>query len=252
VYRPHPFEKPEPYVERLQGFDNLRLAKEGAVYGWLLGASAVIHRGSSTAIEAALAGVPAFSPAWIPAHLNLPSVEAVSVFCHSEDDLVERIRAAVAQPAAVSKAVREKLDRIVSAWFLAVDGRSHERLAAAILRSSNGGSVVSHRQCLRILEGRYGSRVPWRHRVRSAARRGLGLPFHWSFRHWRDEPDLSFDRSQCFFGVEQVRCIAAALEPAAREYYGNGWRPVQVRPAGEAGEYHFDYRHGRSIVLTAA
>ncbi len=252
VYRPHPFERPEPYQDQFQGLHNLHLLKSGAIYPWILSACAVVQRGSSSAIEATLAGVPALAPSWVPCHLDLPSVEAVSLPCASEGELVDRLRSAAAGGLAIPAEVCSRLQGIISNWFCSGDGRSHERVAAAILEGSNGSGRVSIAECRRILEGVSGPRhrIRWRLRVRSWARGALGLPIQWSFRHWRDEPDLSWDHSQCYFGAEQVRSIAEALEPAARALYGDGWRRVEVRRAEDQGEYRFGYSHGRSIALT--
>jgi len=252
IYRPHPFEKPETYEGRLDGLPNLHLVKQGTLPAWILRASALISRGSSTAIEASLAGIPALAPAWIRCHLDLSSVESVSLSCATEDELVERLQEAVEGCLGVPAAVRSILERIVSDWFCAADGRNYERVAAAILRSFRSGDRVSLDRCLRIVEGVDHRRGRWRRRLRSRVRHALGLPLHWCFRHWRDEPDLEFDESQCYFGPEEVRRIVGVLEPAARNLYGGAWRPIRVHSATEHGEYYFGYRHGRAIVLAGA
>ena len=53
VYRPHPFERVETYESLLEKRDNLHLLKIGTVEGWILRAAVIVHRNSTTAIEAA-------------------------------------------------------------------------------------------------------------------------------------------------------------------------------------------------------
>jgi surface carbohydrate biosynthesis protein len=58
VFRPHPSENHETYKIIFKGVKNIIVNHEGAVGPWILGAKAVIHDGCTTAIEAALSGVP--------------------------------------------------------------------------------------------------------------------------------------------------------------------------------------------------
>jgi surface carbohydrate biosynthesis protein len=252
VYRPHPFENLAPYEELLEKRPNLRLAREGTVDGWLLRASAIIQKGCTTAIEATLAGIPALSPAWIPTPLELETVEAVSVHCASEEELVEAIQAAVRGDAVIPDRVRRSLESVVAAWFFQADGRAHERVAAAVRDAASAGGRVSLDRCADLLDGLAGPRPGWKRRARALARRTLGLPVTWSFRHGRDTPDLSWDASERRYGVEQVQAVAAAVEPAARSFYGGKWRPVRVEAALANGHYQFRHDHGRSVALIPA
>jgi surface carbohydrate biosynthesis protein len=249
VYRPHPFESVDTYSGCFDGIPNLQLIKQGTIQGWIFRASAIVHCGSSTAIDAALAGIPALAPSWIPSHLQLPTVEAASIACGSEDELADHVRAAVAgEPTPANPAV----DEIIRDWYFAIDGRSHDRIASAMLDACKERLPISLPQCRRMLDGVDGPKTPFRHRLRHVARRVFNLPVHWSFTHWRDEPPDGWDHFGAYFGVEDVRSIVAELEPAARKLYGDSWRNVRVQSASERGEYHFNYRHGRAIVLTTA
>ncbi|HSL81368.1 MAG TPA: surface carbohydrate biosynthesis protein, partial [Thermoanaerobaculia bacterium] len=84
VYRPHPFERVETYRSLVGSHRNLQVVAEGTVDGWLLGSSALIQLSSTTAVEAALAGVPSLSTDWLPTWHRLEPVEAVSISCSSE------------------------------------------------------------------------------------------------------------------------------------------------------------------------
>ena len=79
VLRPHPFENPEPYRSALGRFPNVVINDCGPVQPQINAAAAVIQRSCTTAIESAAAGVPTFSPQWLPAPFLMPMAEEVSV-----------------------------------------------------------------------------------------------------------------------------------------------------------------------------
>lgn len=61
IIRPHPSENRDPWDELAQQFDNVHVVFSGNVTPWLLGAKAVVHCGSTTAVEAHLLGRPVIS-----------------------------------------------------------------------------------------------------------------------------------------------------------------------------------------------
>ncbi|MEC9342936.1 MAG: surface carbohydrate biosynthesis protein, partial [Pseudomonadota bacterium] len=71
VVRPHPNEDHTPWHEAVAGIDNAHAVFEGGVNPWIFGATAMVHNSCTTAIEAAVAGVPVlnFRP-WQSAHDN--------------------------------------------------------------------------------------------------------------------------------------------------------------------------------------
>ncbi len=245
IYRPHPFENPDTYRDRLPSRPNLHLVKRGAVDGWILRARALIQRGCSTAIEATLAGVPALAPSWISTPYPLEAVEAVSLPCACEEELAAQLTAAAAGRDVIPEAVRSRLQTVLSDWFFAVDGQCHQRVADAVMDALDSRPPrPSLPYCRRALDGLAGDRVTWKDRARALARRALRRPLTWSFRHWRDMADLSWDRSQCYFGAGEVRAAVQALQPVAPRL-----ATVQVSSALERGEYRFPCPAGRSVVL---
>lgn len=253
VYRPHPFEKPETYEGQLDGQPNLHLVKRGTVEGWILRASAIIHRGSSTAIEATLAGCPAFSPAWIPTPVSYGAVDAVSIHCASEDEMRVRIRSAVDGEPGLLNEVQPSLRDVLAQWFSTVDGCAHRRVADAILDClADSTPRVSLDRCCEALEKLDMPQATWRDRARARAKRLLRLSPDWSFRQWREVTDLSWDRSARYFGAQEVQAIVRALEPAAAQACAESCRGVLVESAQPGGDYHFHYRHGRAVRLTPA
>jgi surface carbohydrate biosynthesis protein len=132
VYRPHPFEGIEQYRALLEPRANLHLVKEGTVDGWLLSARAMIHWGSSTAVEGNLAGIPVFTPGWLPMHLPVPAVDAVSLRPSTEAQLIDRLESVLAGRHVVPDEIRGACDDISRKVFHCVDGRSHQRVADAV------------------------------------------------------------------------------------------------------------------------
>jgi surface carbohydrate biosynthesis protein len=256
VYRPHPFEKVETY-HRLLDLDtrpNLHLIKRGAVDGWILRASAVIQRSCSTAIESAIAGVPALSPVWLPTGLEQQTAESVSVPCASEEEMAAHVEAALSGDLALPPEVQASLDRVIADWFYKMDGEAHDRVAGAVAGTLQGKArAVSLDYCR---EGAYGmldidGGSSWKNRVRSLARKVPGLPIDWSFKLWRNLSGTSeWDNSEKHFDLVDVRRMVEAVQPIAREVYGEGWCDVEAQTAKQAGDYHFGYLRGRSVTLS--
>jgi surface carbohydrate biosynthesis protein len=61
IIRPHPSEDPDPWSKLARDFENVHIAFEGGITPWLLGADAILHCGSTTAVESHLLGRPVIS-----------------------------------------------------------------------------------------------------------------------------------------------------------------------------------------------
>jgi surface carbohydrate biosynthesis protein len=250
VYRPHPFENLSTYKRLLKRRDNLRLIKSGTVDGWILRSRAVIQWSCSTAIEAAIAGVPALSPAWIPARAQ-PLAESVSVLCVSEDELTQTLESILEHRFQPSEAIGKRLVRLIKEWFFQIDGRAHERVADGILRSLETGAKRRPRFSWR--DSYYG----WRLRgesLRSVAgaflRKVLGLPHNWSFRQFAVIPSsYPWEQSEKFFNADQVRLLVDAIQLCARNGTRETLRKIGVQQAQERGDYRSRYHEGRSVTL---
>ena len=134
VLRPHPHERAATYQDGIDpGAPNLEVRGEGTVDGWIVRSSAMIHRHCTTALEAGFAGVPAIAPLWVPTASNAPDAERVSIRCRTYEELVAVLDAVDGGEDVVTDEARSALARIVDEWMLAVDGRSHERVADALL-----------------------------------------------------------------------------------------------------------------------
>jgi surface carbohydrate biosynthesis protein len=247
VYRPHPFEDPETYRGQLAGLPNLHLVKQGSVEGWILRASAVIHCGSSTAVEAALAGRAALSPAWIPTPARYPVVDAVTMACSTEDELLRRVQEAVDRKTFWAA---ENLQPVLAEWFAAPDGLAHERVAAAILEAlAAPGPAVNLRRCETAYERLDRPGAGLLPKARSLARRTMGLPVDWSFRRWGRQPARVRVLDGAGFDLESVRAIAQALGPAMQRRGPSAWRGATADDAQTTGHYRFGYAHGCAVTL---
>jgi surface carbohydrate biosynthesis protein len=134
VVRPHPHERLQTYEDSLSGIaPNLSVVRTGTVDGWLVRSSALVHRQCTTAIEAGLAGVPALGAQWVPSTTDAPDTDLVSLRCETQEELDAALDAVAKGELRVAPEVQRELDRIVDEWLHAVDGRSHERVAAALL-----------------------------------------------------------------------------------------------------------------------
>ena len=61
VIRPHPNERPEGWLNNLEGIENVFVVFEGPILPWIIGSLGVIHNGCTTGIETALLNKPLIS-----------------------------------------------------------------------------------------------------------------------------------------------------------------------------------------------
>ena len=152
VLRPHPFERLETYTELLNLHSNLHVTREGSIENWLRIASGVIHRSCTTAIEASMCNIPAFSARWIPFPDDIESTERVSIQCLSYEELSKHISAIVSGN---FHAVAQDKESVIADWFYAVDGKAHQRVAqeiTAVLQDTTSPDINLAR-CGRIAQG---------------------------------------------------------------------------------------------------
>lgn len=251
VYRPHPFERTATYRDLLDSRDNLHLVKSGTVTGWILRASAIIQRGCSTAIEAGIVGVPAITPAWIPAASERPAVEAVSLQCRSEAELTDTLKAIVADQFELPATIQERLAEVVRDWFFRIDGQAYRRVAECILGNLPAKVQVGQYSTWSEVSSRFRLRTK---SLRSMAdvtlRRLLDLPSNWSHRRWGVLPgSLPWEESEKYFDAEQVRVLVNAIQMSAQDGSKKLLGKIGVLPAHERGDYGSLSFPGRSVTI---
>jgi surface carbohydrate biosynthesis protein len=251
IYRPHPFENEAAYRDLLEPRENLHLVKEGTVDGWILRSSAVIQRGCSTAIEAGMAGIPALSPDWIPTPSTMEAAEAVSIPCHSEEDLTEKLRRFLAGNAAVPDSIKIALEKVISDWFYKNDGQAHRRVGDGILKAlERSPRRKDLSKCRAQYYGINRPGVPPGARATARLRRAFGLPVHWSFQRMRNiTGELPWDNTEKYFDVSRVRTIMIAITESSPAASYESLSRIKVEAAQERGDYLFRYGRGRAVAM---
>ncbi|MGH9387805.1 MAG: surface carbohydrate biosynthesis protein [Vicinamibacterales bacterium] len=243
VYRPHPFERVATYDALLERRSNLHLVKQGTVDGWILRASVVIQRNSTTAIEAAAAGLPVLLPSWIAVGEQFESVEAVSVPCASQDELDQQLGDRLAGKGHDAAAFGSAVNQAIRDWFYAIDGAAHERVATAILSHMYGSDESGRRRrARRELPHEWPPPRSAAVRARIAVRKALGLSVGWSFRHWATrDPGHDWQRSERHFDATAIQVVAKVV--------GADGSSMIVGPAEPERDYFVPYEWGHAIVM---
>ena len=231
IYRPHPFEGEEIYKTLLEPLPNLHLVKKGTVDGWLLRAKALIHWGSSTAIDACLVGVPAFTAGWIPAHLPVPSVDSVSIKCSTEKELLKHIDEVLNGNFKLPPEIAGNIKKVVAENFYKIDGYAHKRVADAILKAVYSRTPnPSLSKCSNLVYGVVDKSLIGR--ATRSIRKGLSLSPHWSFRQWKNiTGELAWDHSEKYFDAEQVKSMMDAIVAGVHAASEEPRLRVGVQPA---------------------
>ncbi len=136
VIRPHPHENGRTYANKINSqFKNVSVHREGPVIPWILQSKAVLHRHCTTAIEAAIANIPAISPTWVNTSANAPDAEDVSHKAHTQQELFELLQSAEKNQLTASAEIQKSTQKIIDDWLYQVDGNSHIRVSDEILQS---------------------------------------------------------------------------------------------------------------------
>ena len=93
VLRPHPTEKIEPYLQKLQGLPRIKIIREGPAAAWLSASEVLVHTSCTTATEAFALGQPAICFETSPSSMHSYFLSsALSVSAKSEDEVIEAAR----------------------------------------------------------------------------------------------------------------------------------------------------------------
>ena len=246
VIRPHPFEDPKPYHAAAAGRRNVSVIQAESIQAAIFSSCAVIQRSCTTAIEAGMAGVPTFSPQWMPAPFLMPDAEAASVPCESFAALASHIRAVVDGSFHLPAATRQGIALAIRDCCFAADGLAHARVADAVSRVIQPREV-DHARCRRLMYGLGRSTETALARAARHARLRLSLSPEWSFRHMRDVPEVAWMNSNKYFDASRV----AQLVERAREIGGfaqGDLDKIEVRGEGSTRDGRPTYaRYGATI-----
>lgn len=245
VLRPHPFENPETYRQALGHVHNLEINSDGPVQHQISRAVAVIQRSCTTALEAGFCGVPALSPQWIDAPTLIPISESVSVPCDNYADMRTAVASILSCSFRCPGHIESAIMRVTRDWFHEIDGRSHVRVADAVLPSARLAGPIDRRLCSRYLYDANCKPQSQAERMGRWVRRQLGLNPDWSFRYMRVRSSLRWDRTDKAFSWADVAALVRRIEATRLD---DPTPPLSLALARDMGECAHGY-NGRTVRL---
>lgn len=142
VVRPHPFENRKIYEQIFKDIPNIKIIQEGTVLPWINSSLLLIQRDCSTAVEASFLDVEPVSLGWIDAPmLNNEVIFTVSHHAKSREHLFDIVENTLkGNPISPTLEMKKQRKQVVNDWFYAIDGKSSERVADAILETFERGA----------------------------------------------------------------------------------------------------------------
>ena len=128
VIRPHPSENADSW-RQVATEPNIHVVHEGPIAPWIMAATALLHNGCTSAIEAAVTGTPAYAYRPVRAQgLDIDLPNAVSRNFDTADDIIDALRAGLGKPQA-GGAMRPEYREILAEHIASLDGPlSSERI----------------------------------------------------------------------------------------------------------------------------
>ncbi len=249
VFRPHPFERIETYESALS--DNVHLRSDGSIQQWLISVDALIQRGSTTAIEAAIAGVPVLTPDWLPDWSGLEAIRMVSTGCGSPEELV-RVLESIVEGHPESLTLSSEAMCEIQSWFAECDGRAHERVCDAVVETLDGRKPkVNRDKALCWLVGTLPEHRPRMSRMAGHFRKMFHVPLDFSFRRIRRiRGAIPWDSAGRAFDASDVNRILDLIHIVSNGPGGSGGPGVGAYPANGVGSYLRPYSAGRSVTVS--
>jgi surface carbohydrate biosynthesis protein len=88
VFRPHPVENVNAWKNMIGDIKNIQIIRSGGASSWIRGAKALIHNSCTTALEAAVRGIPVISFRPIRSCHEHPIPNSMGIEVYTEDELV--------------------------------------------------------------------------------------------------------------------------------------------------------------------
>lgn len=135
VLRPHPFENHELYRKGLEGISQVEVRGDSTIDEWLSKSKALLHFECSTALEAALMNVPAFS---LKESANLRPIEVIAKithYCENFNDLCAKLHSVLGGTYVKPEALRIEHQKMIQNVYYRFDGQSHLRIANLVQKS---------------------------------------------------------------------------------------------------------------------
>jgi hypothetical protein len=249
--RPHPFESPEPYQEGLKDLPNVVINTTGPPQIPLFGSVASIQRSSTIGIESRMTDTPTFSPRWIPPPCpEIRAVEDVSIPFERYEELRSTLAAVWGGSFRVPEPVAESSRTVIRDRFYVIDGKAHVRVAEAVMEHVPARRQVDEAMCDRFLHGLEADSLPAAQRLARGTRRLLGLSPEWSFRAFREIPEIKWGETDQYFDAPGVQAILERIR-AAESKRGVASAAVTVAPSRELGVYASGFR-GTGVTVRPA
>lgn len=243
ILRPHPEERVETYKEKLDRSPNIYLSNSRYIAPWILSASAIIQRSCTTAIEASLAGLPAFSPQWIPAPNYYPIPESVSLACADYQQLKTQLEAILTGRFEMPHSTQARINSIVRDWFHVVDGQAYKRVADAILGTLSTNVKPDTNKCKKFLYKVAGNGSTGSAMAGNRARYYFNLPPAFDFRKMKPFSRTEMDE---FFNEVAIESLLKSLTEIHPE---SGGKEMKVSRANDCGAYITPKYQGRAVVV---
>jgi hypothetical protein len=233
----------------LANLDNVIVDGDGPVQTQIYRAAVIIQRSCSTAIEAGMALVPTVSPQWVPAEMEVPAAEEVSIPCMSYEKLRSTLQEILGGTFKPPTTIRPRIEKVINTWFYRADGLANKRVSDTVSSCLKGPREVDERICKKFAYNLEPSSRNFFSHLAGNIRQRFGLSPDWSFRQMRKVPTLSWNDSNKSFGVAEVQILTDRVREAFQAQ-GHLVRPVRASLARLRGDYLLDY-HGHSITLSS-
>jgi surface carbohydrate biosynthesis protein len=219
IIRPHPHENGQTYSNGIDaGLANVSVYREGPVIPWILKSKVVLHRHCTTAIEAALADIPAIAPDWVRTSANAPDAEAVSHVAQSRSELNDLIKDSLQGRLRPTERITESRARLIDDWLYRVDGLSHVRVAGEIINNLRSGETKTD-ECVRQLYRIFDHRGDLKGRLFTAMSEMAAVypSALWKLDKWRLKP---WTMTQKFIELDDVKnWLSAVISKDSPEKY---------------------------------
>jgi len=245
VFRPHPFESTETYVDRFAELDNVEVFGAGTAETWILRASAVIVPNDCTiGVESAMAKIPSLVTDWIVPENRVEAVVRSGNSFSSEDELVAYVGQILNGTAPDNDPTRlSDTEDVVADWFHRADGQSHRRVADAICSQLRPGRRADRaRRRLHYLRDE--PTVTPAGKAQDRLLSALRLPVRFSLRRMRLEHSMGWDSSAKAFSLEDIQPTIDALN--GHGFFGD--QVITARTAEAGRDYDYGYQ-GRTLVV---
>lgn len=248
LYRPHPFEKIDPYHERFSACPNIKVSKQGDISAWMIQASAVIQLNCTTSYDAWFAGTPSFKPGWITQESGMGDSLSINHRCSSFEDLVENLQRVLNKTYDLKLQRSSHNEELVHRFFGISDGRAHVRTADEILRVLDISTREQRLKNLAQVKNRVVDEArSWREKLGARIFLKIGFQSTWKPQNLKDRRKLlnRYRDSEKYFDAKRVENWVRHLSEASE-------KPVpEVGWASDFGAYPFGGKHGQSVVIKA-